>query len=76
MIKMNETKDGIHIYIRNKGYGKTYYENNKYKNKIINDIIDNIKAHVFNNSYYNNNDKEIVNRILTIIERCRWNDPN
>ena len=42
--ELRDDYDKLHIIIQKHGYGKTYYEKNKYKKELLNDIINKIKA--------------------------------
>lgn len=71
--KLRDDYDKLHIIIRKQGYGRTYYEKNKYKREIVNEIINKIKREVSNDTIdWDIKDKIIVERILYIIERVRW----
>ena len=71
--ELRDDYDKVHIIIHKQGYGKTYYEKNKYKKEIVNEVINKIKKEVSYNAIdWEINDKIIVGKILTIIERVRW----
>ena len=72
--ELRDDYDKLHIIIQKQGFGKSYYEKNKYKREIGNEIINKIKSEVCNNTIdWDIKDKIIVGKILTIIERVRWN---
>lgn len=66
--ELRDEYDKVHIIIQKQGYGKTYYEKNKYKRDLSNDIINKIKHEIVSNCI----DDEDKVRLLTIIERIRW----
>ena len=66
--ELRDDYDKVHIIIHNKGYGKSYYEKNKYKRDLSNNIINKIKQEIVSNSI----DDEDKVKLLTIIERVRW----
>lgn len=66
--ELRDDYDKVHIIIHKQGYGKTYYEKNKYKKELSNDIINKIK-HEIVSQYIDEEDKV---KLLTIIERVRW----
>ena len=71
MKKFYELRDDyekVHIIIQKHGYGKDYYEKNKYKRELSNEIINKIKYEIISQCI---EDKEIE-KLLTIIERVRW----
>ena len=60
------TDDSINIRISSKGYGKCYYEVRK---DIRKDLIDNIKSDIIMYGLtLDNDEKNIINRVLTIVE--------
>ena len=65
---LSKLNDEVHIVIGEYGYGKTYYEKNKYKKELLNDIINKIKHEIVSNCI----DDEDKVKLLTIIERVRW----
>lgn len=67
--ELRDDYDKVHIIIQKHGYGKAYYEKNKYKKELLNDIINKIKYEIISQCI---EDKEIE-KLLTIIERVRWN---
>ena len=67
--ELRDDYDKLHIIIQKHGYGKTYYEKNKYKKELLNDIINKIKYEIISQCI---EDKEIE-KLLTIIERVRCN---
>ena len=66
--ELRDDYDKLHIIIQKHGYGKTYYEKNKYKKELLNDIINKIKHEIVSNCI----DDEDKVKLLTIIERVRW----
>lgn len=71
--KLRDDYDKLHIIIQKQGYGRSYYEKNKYKREIVNETINNIKREVSNYTIdWDTKDKITVERILYIIERVRW----
>ena len=77
--KLRDDYDKLHIIIQKQGYGRTYYEKNKYKREIVNETINKIKREVSNDTIdWYIKDKIIVAKILTIIERVRgiYNERN
>ena len=66
--ELRDDYDKVHIIIHKQGYGKTYYEKNKYKKELSNEIINKIKHEIVSN-YIDDEDKV---KLLTIIERVRW----
>ena len=66
--KLRDDYDKVHIIIQKQGYGKAYYEKNKYKRELSNEIINKIKYEIISQCI---EDKEIE-KLLTIIERVRW----
>ena len=66
--ELRDEYDKVHIIIKKQGYGKTYYEKNKYKKELSNDIINKIK-HEIKSTCIDDCDKV---KLLTIIERIRW----
>ena len=71
--EIRDDYDKVHIIINNQGYGKTYYEKNKYKKEIVNETIKKIKRYVSNDTIdWDIKDKITVERILYIIEKVRW----
>lgn len=66
--ELRDEYDKVHIIIQKQGYGKTYYEKNKYKRDLSNDIINKIKHEIVRQTI----DDEYKVRLLTIIERIRW----
>ncbi len=66
--ELRDDYDKVHIIINKQGYGKTYYEKNKYKKELSNEIINKIK-HEIVSQYIDDEDKV---KLLTIIERVRW----
>ena len=66
--ELRDDYDKLHIIIQKHGYGKTYYEKNKYKKELLNDIINKIKHEIVSNCI----DDEYKVKLLTIIERVRW----
>ena len=67
--ELRDDYDKVHIIIQKHGYGKDYYEKNKYKRELSNEIINKIKYEIISQCI---EDKEIE-KLLTIIERVRWN---
>ena len=67
--ELRDNYDKVHIIIQKHGYGKAYYEKNKYKRELSNEIINKIKYEIISQCI---EDKEIE-KLLTIIERVRWN---
>ena len=67
--ELRDDYDKVHIIIQKRGYGKAYYEKNKYKRELSNDIINKIKYEIISQCI---EDKEIE-KLLTIIERVRRN---
>lgn len=67
--ELRDDHDKVHIIIQKQCYGKTYYERNKYKKELLNDIIAKIKHEIIS-QYIDEEDKV---KLLTIIERVRWN---
>ena len=67
--ELRDDYDKVHIIIQKRGYGKVYYEKNKYKIELSNEIINKIKYEIISQCI---EDKEIE-KLLTIIERVRWN---
>ena len=67
--ELREDYDKVHIIIQKHGYGKAYYEKNKYKRELSNEVINKIKHEIISQCI---EDKEIE-KLLTIIERVRWN---
>ena len=67
--ELRDDYDKVHIIIQKHGYGKAYYEKNKYKRELSNEIINKIKYEIISQCI---EDKEIE-KLLTIIERVRWN---
>ena len=67
--ELRDDYDKVHIIIQKHGYGKDYYEKNKYKRELSNEIINKIKYKIISQCI---EDKEIE-KLLTIIERVRWN---
>ena len=67
--ELRDDYDKLHIIIQKHGYGKTYYEKNKYKRELSNEIINKIKYEIISQCI---EDKEIE-KLLTIIERVRSN---
>ena len=67
--ELRDDYDKVHIIIQKHGYGKSYYENNKYKRELSNEIINKIKYEIISQCI---EDKE-TEKLLTIIERVRWN---
>ena len=67
--ELRDDYDKVHIIIQKHGYGKVYYEKNKYKRELSNEIINKIKYEIISQCI---EDKEIE-KLLTIIERVRWN---
>lgn len=66
--ELSDDYDKVHIIIHKQGYGKTYYEMNKYKKELSNEIINKIKHEIVNQTI----DDEDKVKLLTIIERVRW----
>lgn len=66
--ELRDDYDKVHIIIHKQGYGKTYYEKNKYKKELSNEIINKIKHEIVSNCI----DEEDTVKLLTIIERVRW----
>ena len=66
--ELRDEYDKVHIIIQKQGYGKTYYEKNKYKKELSNEIINKIKHEIVNNGI----EVEDKVKLLTIIERVRW----
>ena len=66
--ELRDDYDKVNIIIQKHGYGKTYYEKNKYKKELLNDIINKIKYEIVSNCI----DDEDKVKLLTIIERVRW----
>ena len=59
--------DSINIRISTKGYGKCYYEVSK---DIRKDLLDNIKKDILLYGLsLNNDERQLINRVLTIIEQ-------
>ena len=67
--ELRDDYDKVNIIIQKHGYGKDYYEKNKYKRELSNEIINKIKYEIISQCI---EDKEIE-KLLTIIERVRWN---
>ena len=67
--ELRDDYDKVHIIIQKHGYGKAYYEKNKYKRELSNEIINKIKYEIISQCI---EDKEIE-KLLTIIERVRRN---
>ena len=65
--ELRDDYDKVHIIIQKHGYGKAYYEKNKYKRELSNEIINKIKYEIISQCI---EDKEIE-KLLTIIERVR-----
>lgn len=66
--ELRDDYDKVHVIISRQGYGKTYYEKNKYKKELSNDIINKIKNEIVTQCI---EDEDKV-KLLTIIERVRW----
>lgn len=66
--ELKDDYDKVHIIIHKQGYGKTYYEKNKYKKELVNSIINKIKHEIVSQCI---EDEDKV-KLLTIIERVRW----
>lgn len=66
--ELRDDYDKVHIIIQKQSYGKTYYEKNKYKKELSNEIINKIKHEIVNQCI---EDEDKV-KLLTIIERVRW----
>ena len=67
--ELRDDYDKVHIIIQKHGYGKAYYEKNKYKRELSNEIINKIKYEIISQCI---EDKEIE-KLLTIIEKVRRN---
>lgn len=65
--ELRDDYDKVHIIIHKQGYGKTYYEKNKYKKELVNSIINKIKHEIVSQCI---EDEDKVK--LLIIERVRW----
>ena len=71
--ELRDDYDKVHIIIHKQGYGKTYYEKNKYKKELLNELVMKIKNEVVEQTKECDiEDKIIVGKILIIIDRVRW----
>lgn len=71
--ELRDDYDKVHIIIHKQGYGKTYYEKNKYKKQILDEVVRKIKNEVVEQTKECDiEDKILAGKILTIIDRVRW----
>lgn len=71
--ELKDDYDKVHIIINKQGYGKTYYEKNKYKKQILDELVRKIKSEVIEQTKdCDIDEKMIVGKVLTIIDRVRW----